>query len=131
MARAYTIATAALALSIPKKWLDNVLSHNKVLGISQDRQGVARRFTIDGLLVLAIVVLLIKDLGLPTPRAITVAEEIAKNEGPYLSPQGLTIQIHLSSFRARLLERLESAVEIAPAPKRGRPPSANKTGRLE
>jgi hypothetical protein len=130
VSRAYTIATAALALGLPTKWLDNVLSHNKVLGIRQDRQGVARRFSIDGLLVLAIAVLLIQDLGLSTPRAIALAEHIAKNDGRYDSLRGITLQFDLSAFQARLLERLESAVEIAPLPQRGRPP-ANKTGRLD
>jgi hypothetical protein len=130
LSRAYTIATAALALGLPTKWLDNVLSHNKVLGIRQDRQGVARRFSIDGLLVLAIAVLLIQDLGLSTPRAIALAEHIAKNDGRYDSLRGITLQFDLSAFQARLLERLESAVEIAPLPQRGRPP-ANKTGRLD
>jgi hypothetical protein len=130
LSRAYTIATAALALGLPTKWLDNVLSHNKVLGIRQARQGVARRFSIDGLLVLAIAVLLIQDLGLSTPRAIALAEHIAKNDGRYDSLRGITLQFDLSAFQARLLERLESAVEIAPLPQRGRPP-ANKTGRLD
>jgi hypothetical protein len=47
MARVYTIATAALALNISTKWLDNILSHNKILGVRQNRQGVARRFSIE------------------------------------------------------------------------------------
>lgn len=130
MPRAYTIATAALALEMPTKWLDNILSHNKVLGIRQDRQGVARRFTIDGLLILAIAVLLIQDLGLSTPKAIALAEQLAKNDGRYDSLRGISVQFELPAFQARLLERLESAVEIAPLPQRGRPP-ANKTGRLD
>jgi hypothetical protein len=86
--------------------------------------------TIDGLVSLALVVLLVRELGLPTAAAITVAENLAKNEGRYITPQGLSFALDLTSFRAGLLERLESAVEIAPIPKRGRPPK-NKTGRLE
>jgi hypothetical protein len=42
----------------------------------------------------------------------------------------LKVEIDLQSFQTALLERLESAVEIAPIPRRGRPP-ANKTGRLD
>ncbi len=130
MARAYTIATAALALGTSVKWLDNVLSHNRVSGVAQERQGISRRLTVEGLLVLALVVLLIQELGLPTPRAIVLAEDLAKNEGRYMAQQGLNIALDLPSFRIRLLERLENAVEIAPVPKRGRPPR-NKTGRLD
>jgi len=130
MARAYTIATAALALGTSVKWLDNVLSHNRVSGVAQERQGISRRLTVEGLLVLALVVLLIQELGLPTLRAIVLAEDLAKNEGRYMAQQGLNIALDLLSFRIRLLERLENAVEIAPVPKRGRPPG-NKTGRLD
>jgi len=130
MARAYTIATAALALGTSVKWLDNTLSHNRVPGVTQERQGIARRLTVEGLLILGLAVLLIQELGLPTQKAIALAEGLANSEGRYLAQQGLNLAVDLPSFRARLLERLESAVEIAPVPKRGRPP-LNETGRLE
>ena len=130
MARAYTIATAALALGTTAKWLDNVLSHNRVTGVAQDRQGVSRRLTVEGLLVLALTALLIQELGLPTSKAIGVAQDLASNQGRYIARQGLNLELDLLSFRAQLLERLESAVEIAPIPTRGRHPT-NKTGRLE
>ena len=129
MARAYTVATAALTLGTSVKWLDNVMSHNRVSGIARERQGVSRRLTVEGLLGLALTVLLVREFGLPTAKAIAVAENLAKNEGRYIAPQGLILTLDLSSFRADLLERLESAVEMAPVPKRGRPP--NKTGRLD
>ena len=129
MPRAYTVATAALALGVPIKWVDNVLSHNKVLGIRQGRQGIARHLSIDGLLILSLTALLNTELGLPTAKAISVAEGIVKANGRHLAGQGLSVQIDLASFQASLLERLEGAVEIAPVPRRGRPP-ASKTGRL-
>jgi hypothetical protein len=130
MPRAYTIATAALALGTSIKWLDNVLSHNRVLGVAQERQGVSRQLTVEGLLILALAVLLIQELGLPTSRAIALAEDLARSEGRHMAQQGLNLSLDLPIFRLRLLERLESAVEIAPVPKRGRPPR-NKTGRLD
>jgi hypothetical protein len=130
VARAYTIATAALTIGTSIKWLDNVLSHNRVAGVAQQRQGISRRLTIESLVGLAVTVLLIRDLGLPTAKAIAVAEDLAKNDGRYIASQGLILTLDLSSFRAELLARLESAVEIAPVPKRGRPPE-NKTGRLD
>jgi hypothetical protein len=82
------------------------------------------------LLVLALAVLLIQELGMAMPRAIAVAEELAKNEGRYTVREGFSLNLDLSSFQARLLEKLENAVEITPVPKRGRP-SLNKTGRLD
>jgi hypothetical protein len=130
MPRAYTVATAALALEMPVKWVDNVLSHNRVPGIRQERQGVARHLSIEGLLVLALTAVLTHELGLSTAKAIVVAEGIAKSGGRYLTGPGLSIEVDLAAFQASLLEKLESAVEIAPIPRRGRPP-ASKTGRLD
>jgi hypothetical protein len=130
MPRAYTVAAAALALGTSVKWLDNVLSHHRVPGVSQERQGVSRRLTVAGLLVLAMAVLLIQELGMPTPRAIALAEGLAQNEGRYSGQQGLNLTLDLTFFRVQLLEKLEAAVEIAPIPRRGRPP-LNKTGRLD
>ncbi|HXL85998.1 MAG TPA: hypothetical protein VN927_02255 [Gemmatimonadaceae bacterium] len=130
MPRAYTIAAAALALGTSIKWLDNVLSHNRVPGVAQERQGISRRLTVDGLLVLALAILLIQELGLPTAKAVALGESLASNEGRYTAQQGLNLALDLPVFRAQLLERLENAVEIAPVPKRGRPPR-NKTGRLD
>ena len=130
MARLYTITTAALTLGTSMKWLDNVLSHNRVSGVAQQRQGVSRRLTVDALIGLAVVILLVRELGLPIAKAIAVAENLAKNEGRYIASRGLMLTLDLSSFRTDLLERLENAVEIAPVPKRGRP-HKNKTGRLD
>ena len=130
MARLYTITTAVLTLGISMKWLDNVLSHNRVSGVIQQRQGVSRRLTVESLVGLAVVILLVRELGLPVAKAIAVAENLAKNEGRYIASRGLMLTLDLSSFRTDLLERLENAVEIAPVPKRGRP-HKNKTGRLD
>jgi hypothetical protein len=115
---------------MPIKWLDNVLSHNRVTGVVQERQGISRRLTVEGLLVLALTVLLVQELGLPTPRAIAVAQDLSKNEGKYFTPHGLGFSIDLPPFRVHLLQRLENAVEVAPVPRRGRPPK-DKTGRLD
>lgn len=130
MPRAYTVATAALALGMPIKWVDNVLSHNRVPGIRQERQGISRRLSIEGLLVLGLTAVLIHELGLSTAKAIIVADGIAKGSGRYPAGEGLSIEIDIAAFRASLLEKLENAVEIAPIPRRGRPP-ASKTGRLD
>jgi len=130
MARAYTIAAAALTVQMPVKWLDNTLSHIKISGVVQEKQGVARRITIDGLLILSIAALLIDQLGVSLSRAIRMAETLANNNGLYTSPGGVDIRLDLEVLRFEVLERLEHAVEVAPIPKRGRP-SKSKTGRLD
>ena len=130
MARGYTIATAALTLQVTIKWLDNALSHHKVAGVHQEKQGVARRLTIEGLLRLAVATILVRELGLPLPTAIEIAEVITHSDGHFTSTSGLRLELDLKTLRTTLLARLEHAVEIAPIPKRGRP-RKNKTGRLD
>ena len=130
MASAYTIATAALTLRVEAKWLDNTLSHIRVPGVKQERQGVARRITIDGMLVLGIAVLLIHELSMPLAAAIGIAQGLARNGGEHTTREGVWIRLNLERLKSTLLERLETAVEIAPLPKRGRPPRT-KTGRLD
>jgi hypothetical protein len=130
MARGYTIATAALALRVPAKWLDNALSHHKVPGVHQEKQGVARRLTIEGLLRLAVATILVRELGIPLPAAIEIAEVLAHDDGHFTSGSGVRLELDLKTLRTTLTEQLEHAVEIAPMPKRGRPPK-NRTGRLD
>ena len=129
MARAYTIATAALTLRVEAKWLDNTLSHIRVPGVKQERQGVARRITIDGMLILGIAALLIHELSMPLAAAIGIAQGLARNGGEHTTREGVWIRLNLERLRSTLLERLEDAVEIAPLPRRGRPPKT-QTGRL-
>jgi hypothetical protein len=130
MPRAYTIATVALTLGTSAKWLDNILSHHPVTGVQQQRQGVSRRLAFDAILVLAIILLLIQDVGLATPHAVDLAEALVAGGGQYTTPRGFSIALELNALRERVFERLENAVEVAPVPRRGRPP-ASKTGRLD
>jgi len=130
MARAYTIATAALALEVPVKWLDNAVSHFRVVGVRQERQGVSRRLSIDALLRLSLADLLSSDLGLSLARALEISEQMVSSDGRFTSSQGLQLSVDLPALLESLLERLERAVEIAPLPRRGRPPKTT-TGRLD
>jgi len=129
MPRAYTVATAALVLGVPVKWLDNVLSHFSLQGIVQERQGVARRITIEGMLQLYLVHSLSSELGTTIVVATQVAQKLAADGLVELS-NGITIRAGRDALRAELVDRLEHAVEVAPVPRRGRPPK-NKTGRLD
>ena len=130
MPRAYTITTAALALETSPKWLDNTLSHYRIVGVVQEKQGVARRITVEGLLVLSITLLLTAELGSTVGAALNLAQKMIANGGIFEFTDGLRVGLGLQGFRERLLEKLEHAVEIAPLPRRGRPPR-NTTGRLE
>ena len=121
MARAYTVGTVALALDVSPKWLDNILSHHRVPGVVQERQGVSRKVTADGLLQLAIAILLIQDLGIPARSALHIAGTLSAGSGIYRSPSDLNLSVDVPRLREKLETRLAQAVEIAPVPKRGRP----------
>ncbi len=130
MPRAYTVATAALALRTSPKWIDNALSHHTVADLTQGTQGVSRRLSIDVLLVLAIALLLTGELGTTLVPAIRIAEELVRAQGALTSAAGLSIKLDLTTLITELLARLEEAVEVATLPRRGRPPK-NTTGRLD
>jgi hypothetical protein len=130
MARAYTTATAALALDLPVKWVDNVISHFRISGVEQARQGIARRLSVDAVLVLSVISMLGEHLKVPTARALDIAQLLVSGQGQLTWPDGVQLSVDLKLIRAQLLDHLAGAVEVAPVPRRGRPPR-NTTGRLE
>src|SRR3954469_18086895 len=107
MPRAYTVATAALALGTSAKWIDNALSHYRIKGVTQERQGVARRLSLEALLSLSIALLLSGELGTTLGVAIRIAEQSIANGGAFSSPGGLQLQLNLDTLRARMESRLE------------------------
>src|SRR5690349_24372046 len=117
MPRAYTVATAALALGVSAKWIDNVLSHNDVTGVSQAKQGVARRLSVESLIILTISVSVIKDLDVPVAKALSLAAQLLQSRGTATLPSGARLQIDVEQTTTDLHQRLEHAVEIAPLPR--------------
>lgn len=126
MARAYDARSVALAIDAPAKWLDNLLSHNALPGVTGGRQGVQRHISYDGLLAIAVTRLLLVDLGLPTRRAAVLAVQAVQRRGEHKmdihTAGGLTIALPLEEIEARLRERLFEAAESVPRIRRGRPP---------
>jgi len=127
--RAYTVATVAVALSVKGKWIDNVLSHHRVPGVVQSRQGVSRRLTSEAVAVLAIALLLSRSLDITAPRALEIAGDLVRSGGPSprydLAGKG-ELLLNLADIEADLADRLAQAVESAPIPRRGRPRIANR-----
>lgn len=119
--RAYTVATAAVTLRMPAKWVDNVLSHHSIAGVAKARQGIARRLSPNAILNLEVAIRLSNSLSIPTARALELARELTEKTGELSTGKGITITLDLEAIRADLAERLAHAVEIAPLPRRGRP----------
>ncbi len=122
--RAYTVAATAVALGVSSKWVDNVLSHHRVPGVHQARQGIARRVTPAALLILDIALGLVRSLGLPLPQALETARRLIDARGDVVALTGaasIQIRADVEALREDLNVRLERAVEMSPTPRRGRP----------
>ena len=123
--RAYTVATVAITLDVPAKWLDNILSHNKVPGVAQSRQGIARRLTTEAVTVLEIALMLGRSFAIPAPRALHIARDLVTQGGVsarYSPESPLALSIDVVAIETDISRRLAEAVELAPHPPRGRPP---------
>ncbi len=122
--RGYTVAAAAVTLKVPQKWIDNALSHHSVRGVSQARQGIARRLTPQAVTILEIALRLIRTTSIPLGRALALAQTLIDAGGPAATLQvssSIMIVADISAITAETRERLAHAVESAPTPKRGRP----------
>jgi hypothetical protein len=122
--RAYTVAATAVTLGVSKKWVDNVLSHHRVNGVHQARQGILRRVTPDGLLALEIALHLGRALSVPIAQALDISHGLITTGGGEIQLPGspsITLRADVDAMARALKPRLERALEITPIPKRGRP----------
>ncbi len=119
----YNTATTAAALGVTAKWLDNLLSHNEIDGLYPEAQGVARRLSLASVTQIALAKDLIDELAMPARAALQAASRILREPGGnlILSPL-LDVRVSPTELRAYVLDRLSDAVEMAPSPRRGRPP---------
>ena len=117
--RAYTAATAAFTLRMPLKWVDNVLSHHSLAGVSRKRQGVSRRLSLDAIIELAVAIRINRALGASLSRSLHLARTLAPSG--ICRIEGVTVSIDLHEIREEIVSQLQQAVEIVPVPKRGRP----------
>jgi hypothetical protein len=122
--RAYTVAAASVALRTPAKWVDNILSHHQLPGVTQSKQGVARRLTHQAILILEVALRVNRSIEIPMGRSLELAEKLIRAGRSPLELSGkLWLSIDVPAVQADLAERLAQAVEIAPVPRRGRPRS--------
>lgn len=123
--RAYTVTTVAVALDVPAKWVDNLLSRHTLPGVTRSRQGVPRRLTEEAVIVLELVLRLTEELAIPSPRAVTIAASLVKGSRPlarHAAGEASELVVDIDSIAREVNRRLADAVEFAPVPVRGRPP---------
>jgi hypothetical protein len=124
---AYSIATAALALGVERKRLENILSRYEVPGTRPGRQGQARRLTREATINLAAMIQLEDMLSIPAPAAadlVRMAQELpgSPDGSVQLVRESVNLIIDFAAIERALLAQLSEALEMAPRPRRGRPP---------
>ena len=118
----YDLRTAAFAVGVPKKWVDNLTSHHPLTGVDSTRRGVRREFSFDAVVLLSIVRALIDELGVPLRRAVEVAEQAHRSEnGSVRFRSGAQLSVDIESVAREIRQRLLEAVESVPRIRRGRP----------
>ena len=121
--RSYDVAVASLAIDAPLKWTDNLLSQHPIPDVIRARRGVARRITHAALIRIAVIRQLHTTIGVSVADALHIAAELLGPDTQSVSRRGhLSISVDLKELERSLNERLASALESAPSPKRGRPP---------
>lgn len=119
----YNTSTAATAIGVTPKWLDNLLSHNHLDAVPSESQGVARRLSVSAVTLIVLAKELIENLDLPSPAALRIATTLmASPSGDIQLSPVLRLSLSTDELRANVLDRLARAVEVAPTPRRGRPP---------
>ena len=122
--RGYTVRAVAVTLGVPVKWVDNVLSHHRISGVSGGRQGVARRLSTQAVLNLEIALRLINAFGLPLPKALELAARLVGiRSGKLTLADQISLLADVDMIEGQVIDSLAQAVEIAPSPRRGRPPA--------
>ena len=131
MLRSYTVRSVALALGLPSKWIDNLLSRHTLPGVERSRQGVERRVSDDGLLAIELARILNLELGVSTERAAEIAREAMSLRTPgvmkFSTSSGLSLHFPVADIERRLRERMIDALEATARRRRGRPPRSTKS----
>jgi hypothetical protein len=122
--RAVTTATAAAAIGLHKKALDNLLGRLELPEALSGRQGVERRIPVSLLPELLLTAELSDQLGIPIRAAFVLARRLADGSieaGPFLR-----VQADTDSIQEEIDRQLEVAIETVVRKPRGRPRSATK-----
>ena len=119
-----TISTdaAAFAIGVDRKLLDNVLSREARKLVGPGRQGKSRRISMDALELIAVALILNRDLGVSLTRALQLAMEIVASPEGRINIGSLgSLTFDLAHLRAPLELAVDEAIEGVAPKTRGRP----------
>ena len=117
--RAVTTATAAFALGVDRKTLDNLIRRVDPEALPPGKQGLERRVPVGLLAELSLALELGAQLGVPATRAHPVARELLA--GSVRLGRYLVLDADVGRAQAELEEGLAQAIESVVRPRRGRP----------
>jgi hypothetical protein len=123
--RTFSTATAAHALGVDRKVLDNMLTREAKGLVGVGRRGKDRRISFRVLEQLALALLLKRDLGVSLARGLELAGSIAQSPTGEIAVGSLgVLRYEHSGLRSPLEAALADALEEVAPPRRGRPPIA-------
>jgi hypothetical protein len=117
----------ALTLGVSIKWVDNLLSHHHIPGVTRSRQGVQRQLSDEGLIAVEIVRILTDELQIPVARAAEICR-VGMLEGTierfrFETHSSALLTLDVAEIDKRLRARMLDAVESIERIPRGRPRS--------
>ncbi|MBI1809416.1 MAG: hypothetical protein HYR75_05905 [Gemmatimonadetes bacterium] len=116
-----TTSTAAAALGVPVKTLDNVLTRRPRALAPAGRRGRRRQLSFQALEHVAIALLLQRDLGTPIETALRLARALVAGDGHHAIGSIGVLRLDLARLRASLERSVAVALEETALPRRGRP----------
>ena len=123
MARTYHTKIAAFAANADAKWVDNLLSHSGVPGVSGGTRGASRRISAAGIRHIALVHRLNRVAGFSVEAAVALAERLLRTGADRAElGAGLELQIDRQAFEREVEARIHEAVESIVPARRGRRP---------
>ena len=116
--------TAAVALGVDRKLLDNVLSREARKLLGPGRRGKSRRISMDAIELIAIALILNRDLGVSLARALQLAVEVVASPAGRINIGSLgSLTFDLQHLREPLEHAINEAIEGVAPKTRGRPRS--------
>lgn len=125
MLRTYTVRLIALTVGVEVKWVDNLLSHFAIDGVTRSRQGVERQISDAGLLAIELIRALHVELRIPVVNAVMLTRQALATRGrggqDLVLESGLRVAIPYATLEQRLRAQMMEAMESVARIPRGRP----------
>ncbi len=118
-----TTSTAAATLGVDSKALDNILSREASHLVPRGARGKSRRISVHVLELVAVALVLKRDLGIPIVRGLDLATKLGESVSGEI-PFGRygTLRFNIHPLRSAIQQSIADIVEQTVPPVRGRPP---------